>query len=187
MSTTRSGEPLAIDFANTRRVSRGVPVELLPDPAALGTWLSEQLGQPGQDDLAALLGPAEWERFVGLRDAIRALALAANDEKPDPPDDLATVNAAAAAAPVWPELADGVAIERTSAGAVEAALAALARSAIAVFGGPDRQDVRACGRRPLCVRFFVKNHPRRDYCSPACANRARVSRHHERHKTEPQP
>lgn len=179
-STAGSGEPLAIDFANTRRASRGVPVETLPDPAALAAWLADHLGA----DLAGLLGEGELETFVALRDAVRALALAANDEQPDPPDASATVNEAAAAAPTWLELVDGAAIERTRAGEVEAALAALARSAITVFGGAERGEVRACGRRPMCVKFFVKNHPRRDYCSPACANRARVSRHHERHKGE---
>jgi predicted RNA-binding Zn ribbon-like protein len=180
MSTTGTGEPLAIDFANTRRASRGVPVELLPDPAALAAWLSENLGE----DLTGLLGQAELEHFVAMRDAIRDLALAANDEQADPPDAAAIVNAAAAAAPSWPQLVDGAAVQRTEAAAVDAALAAIAQSAITVFGGPDRRDVRACGRRPVCVKFFVKNHPRRDYCSPACANRARVSRHHERHKGE---
>ncbi|HEV2635331.1 MAG TPA: ABATE domain-containing protein [Actinocrinis sp.] len=179
-STAGTGEPLAIDFANTRRAARGVPVETLPDPAALAAWLADHLGV----DLAGLLGARELESFVALRDAVRDLALAANDEQTDPPGALATVNDAAAAAPTWPELVDGIAVERTEAAAVDAALATLARSAITVFGGPDRGEVRACGRRPKCVKFFVKNHPRRDYCSPACANRARVSRHHERHKGE---
>jgi predicted RNA-binding Zn ribbon-like protein len=45
--------------------------------------------------------------------------------------------------------------------------------------------VRICGRWPACVLFFVKNHPRRDYCSPVCGNRARVSRHYERHRESP--
>ena len=180
MSTTGTGEPLAIDFANTRRASRGVPVETLADPAALAAWLLDHLGE----DLAGLLGPAELETFVAIRDAIRTLALAANDGQPDPADALTAVNTAAAAAPTWLELVDATAVERTEAGPVDAALAAIARSAITVFGGPEREDVRACGRRPVCIKFFVKNHPRRDYCSPACANRARVSRHHERHKGE---
>ena len=180
MSTTGTGEPLAIDFANTRRASRGVPVETLADPAALTAWLLDHLGE----DLTGLLGPAELEAFVAIRDAIRTLALAANDEQTDPPDALTAVNTAAAAAPTWLELVNGTAVERTEAGVVEAALATIARSAITVFGGPEREDVRACGRRPVCIKFFVKNHPRRDYCSPACANRARVSRHHERHKGE---
>lgn len=183
MTTTGTGEPLAIDFANTRRASRGVPVELLPDPAALAAWLRDHLG----DDLTGALGQVELEEFLAVRDAIRALALAANDDQADPPAATAIVNAAAAAAPSWPQLVDGAAVQRTDAAAADAALAAIARSAITVFGGPDRRDVRACGRRPICIKFFVKTHPRRGYCSPACANRARVSRHHERHKDEEEP
>ena len=93
-------------------------------------------------------------------------------------------NAAAALAPAWPELIGGRRIERTAATEVNATLVALAASAIEVFGGQQRDQVRACGRWPLCVLFFVKNHPRRDYCSPACANRARAMRHHDRHQAD---
>jgi predicted RNA-binding Zn ribbon-like protein len=97
---------------------------------------------------------------------------------------VARLNAAAAAAPTWPELTDGRRIDRTGATDVNAALAALAASAIEVFGGDQRDQVRACGRWPRCVRFFVKNHPRRGYCSPECANRARAMRHHDRHRDD---
>jgi hypothetical protein len=81
---------------------------------------------------------------------------------------VARLNAAAACAPTWPELIDGRRIERTAATEVNATLAALAASAIEVFGGQQRDQVRACGRWPLCVRFFLRNHPRRGYCSPQC-------------------
>jgi len=180
MSTAQSPEPTAVEFANTRRARRGVPVELLPDAEALAAWIRDALGR----ELTGLLQPGDLERFTDLRDAIRSLAAAISDGLPEPAEYLAELNAAAALAPSWPELADGRAAQRTDAGQVDAALAALAASAIAVFGGPDRTRVRACGRWPVCVRFFVKNHPRRGYCSPHCANRARVSRHHERHKND---
>ncbi|WP_165495117.1 CGNR zinc finger domain-containing protein, partial [Actinomadura roseirufa] len=69
----------------------------------------------------------------------------------------------------------------TPAPAADAALALVARSAITIFGGPSRTAVRACGG-PGCVLFFVKNHPRREWCSPGCGNRARVGRHYQRHR-----
>ncbi|MGW9027726.1 CGNR zinc finger domain-containing protein [Streptomyces sp. NPDC055722] len=28
--------------------------------------------------------------------------------------------------------------------------------------------------------FFIKNHARREWCSPACGNRVRVARHYRR-------
>ena len=179
MSSEQDGEPLAIEFANTRLDRSGGPLlELLTDDAALVDWLRSALGR----DLDGQLLPGDLGRFLALRDAVRVVAHAVSDEQPEPAVEVALINATAAAAPSWPELADGQRVERTSARAIEAALAALAASAIDVFGGPRRGQVRSCGRWPRCVRFFVKNHPRREYCSPHCANRARVMRHYDRHR-----
>ncbi|MFH8467919.1 universal stress protein [Streptomyces sp. NPDC017991] len=58
---------------------------------------------------------------------------------------------------------------------------ALARAADAFLASPDRQRLRAC-LAPRCVRYFRKDHPRQGWCTPSCGNRARVARHHERHK-----
>jgi predicted RNA-binding Zn ribbon-like protein len=180
MSTDQGAEPLAIEFANTCRARRGVPVELLVDDTTLAGWIRTALGR----DLAGRLAPGDRERFLGLRDAVRAVAAAISSEQPEPGVEVAQLNAAAASAPTWPELIDGRRIERTAATEVNATLAALAASAIEVFGGQQRDQVRACGRWPLCVRFFVRNHPRRGYCSPQCANRARAMRHHDRHRDD---
>ncbi|MEU1601426.1 CGNR zinc finger domain-containing protein [Streptomyces sp. NPDC005708] len=38
---------------------------------------------------------------------------------------------------------------------------------------------------PNCLLFFVKNHARREWCSPACGNRVRVARHYRRHHPAP--
>ncbi|MFP3992446.1 CGNR zinc finger domain-containing protein, partial [Streptomyces sp. E11-3] len=59
--------------------------------------------------------------------------------------------------------------------------AAIARAAIAFLAGPDRAKLRAC-HGPRCVRYFLKEHPRQEWCKPSCGNRARVARHHERHR-----
>jgi predicted RNA-binding Zn ribbon-like protein len=59
------------------------------------------------------------------------------------------------------------------------ALAELAESAISLFTGPGLAALRAC-QGPRCVLFYVKNHPRRTWCSPACGNRARAARHQRR-------
>ncbi|MER5301162.1 CGNR zinc finger domain-containing protein [Streptomyces lasiicapitis] len=57
--------------------------------------------------------------------------------------------------------------------------AALAHAALTFLASPDRQRLRAC-HAPRCVRYFLKDHPRQEWCRPACGNRARVARHHER-------
>jgi predicted RNA-binding Zn ribbon-like protein len=180
MRPDASVEPVAIEFANTRRAGRRGPVELLPDDETLTAWIRDNLGR----DLAGRLRPGDRMRFLALRDAVRAVAAAISDEQQEPADEVACLNVTAAAAPTWHELVDGHAVRRTAAAEVDAALGALAVSAIEMFGGAQREQVRACGRWPLCVRFFVKNHPRRGYCSPNCANRARAMRHHDRHKDD---
>ncbi|HEY5833083.1 MAG TPA: CGNR zinc finger domain-containing protein [Streptomyces sp.] len=46
---------------------------------------------------------------------------------------------------------------------------------------PERDLLRACPA-PRCVRYFVKQHPRREWCRPSCGNRARVARHSARRR-----
>ncbi|MFI0452490.1 CGNR zinc finger domain-containing protein [Actinomadura sp. 6N118] len=189
------GEPLGIEFGNTRYAVRGDIREGLAGAGPLADWLhahaaafDDGLAEAAVRDLAK----TDLGRFVALRDAIRALARqAVQDGDPLPealtepfPEALAVLNAAAAAAPRWPRLAltPPAVVEETAAPPVDAVLAAIARSAIEILGGPQRADLRACGG-PGCVLFFVKQHPRREWCSPGCGNRARVSRHYERHRT----
>ena len=69
---------------------------------------------------------------------------------------------------------------RTAHDPALAAVAAIAEEAVALFAGPDRLLLRAC-RAPGCVLYFVRNHPRREWCSDGCGNRARVARHYHRH------
>jgi predicted RNA-binding Zn ribbon-like protein len=33
---------------------------------------------------------------------------------------------------------------------------------------------------PGCVLYFLKTHPRREWCSVTCGNRVRAARHYER-------
>jgi len=126
-----------------------------------------------------------------LRDALRRLAAdATDDDRPAGQSPVAAVaaavdevNRAAAAAPRWKVLLhDGDGWDRRVASAHDPAaaeLATIAEQAIDLFGGPGRADLRAC-HAPGCVLYFVKEHPRREWCSAACGNRARVARHYRR-------
>jgi predicted RNA-binding Zn ribbon-like protein len=58
-------------------------------------------------------------------------------------------------------------------------IGAIAADAIALLTGPQRADLRACGA-PGCVLMFLKDHPRRAWCSNTCGNRARQARHYRR-------
>ena len=61
------------------------------------------------------------------------------------------------------------------------ALSSIAKESIELLTGDDRPRLRAC-HGPGCVLYFVKDHPRREWCSNACGNRARAARHYHRHR-----
>ncbi|MEU8132840.1 CGNR zinc finger domain-containing protein [Streptodolium elevatio] len=185
------GEPLAVEFGNTRfavRGTRGGVHDALAAPESLAAWLTEHADAfPDGVADAALAGlrPADLPRYAALRDAIRTVSRALVDGATPDAAAIASINESAAAAPRVPRLsmgADGILIAVDVADPHPlAALSALAASAIDLFGGGDRESLRSCAG-PGCVLFYVKNHPRRGWCSAGCGNRARVARYHERHK-----
>jgi len=144
-------------------------------------------GRPGRE----LAG-----QFRELRDGLRGLAAAvtadpraraAGTGTPDVAAAVRAVNAACARAPLWSRLtwaSPPGAPARTlrSAGTgPEAALSWIAEAAVLLFTGPDAGQLRAC-QGPGCVLYFVRAHPRREWCSAVCGNRARVARHYQRHR-----
>ena len=172
-------EPLAVEFANTWHAVRGKERESVGTPSELSAWLHEH-HLPADPDEPAV------QDFTALRDAIRSLLHATAEGEPLPEEAKATLNEASEQAPRWPVLAgtaeSGYAvIEVASADPLPAAQARIARDAIALLGGPLRADLRAC-QAPGCVQYFVKDHPRREWCSAACGNRARVARHYTKIK-----
>jgi predicted RNA-binding Zn ribbon-like protein len=159
----------AVDFANTVVAERG---KVRDD---LDAWLAAE-------ELSAAT-----ERFRELRDAVRGLLTAATSGGEFTDADLAVVNAASSAAPHWPVLVrkpDGELTVRddcTDSNTPAQQLAALARQTVRLLGGAQRADLRAC-QGPGCVQFFVKDHPRREWCGPGCGNRARAARHYHKHR-----
>lgn len=138
---------------------------------------------------------------VEVRTAIRALfaravlpgepSSADAGRLPDAGAALERLNAAAALVPVVPRLdwpQDGPPAARYAVpggpGPADRLAAALARAAIAFLAGPDRARLKACPA-PRCVRYFVKQHARQEWCKPSCGNRARVARHHARRRPQP--
>ncbi|SHL51095.1 CGNR zinc finger domain-containing protein [Actinacidiphila paucisporea] len=200
---------LALDLAVTiRHDGHGGVADDLADPAALTGWVRAH-ADGLRADLTA--GPYTAATFTAdaaalaaaldVRTAVRSLF--ARAVLPGPPSSadagrlpsarqaLDRLNAAAALVPVTPRLdwpQDGPATaSRTVAGTPAAAdllAAALARHAIGFLTSPDLDLLRACPA-PRCVRYFVKEHARQEWCKPACGNRARVARHHARHRTGP--
>jgi predicted RNA-binding Zn ribbon-like protein len=99
-------------------------------------------------------------------------------------DAVAVLNRACASAPAWSELTWSATptriVNRTPDGP-DGVLAQVAEDAVDLFTGPRRADLRAC-HGPGCVRYFLHDHPRREWCSSGCGNRARVARHYQRHR-----
>ena len=71
-------------------------------------------------------------------------------------------------------------VSLSGAGRLDALLALLAHSAVDVLGGSGAGRLRRC-EAPGCTSYYLKDHPRRAWCSPKCGNRVRVARHYHRH------
>lgn len=200
ISTGPHATPLALDLALTiRHDGHGGVADDLGRPEALTAWVREHAealpdAAGFEADAAALTEVRE------VRAAVRALfAHAVRPADPSPADAhrllplseaVRRLNAAAALAPTVPVLTwdDGATPlvrqeARTPAPASDLLTAALARAAVGFLASDDRERLRAC-HAPRCVRYFLKDHPRQEWCKPSCGNRARVARHHERHRAE---
>ncbi len=169
---------LAISLLGTLRQDGDVLIDEMDDPRAARAWVRD--AGIGALDASAI---AEVRSF---RDDVRVLLTAIlSGETPDGRL-LDAVNRAAGVAPVTlrASLTTGgaVVVERSgpTLPPATAALAEVARAALALLTEPFRSRLRLCNA-PNCVRFFLKGHSRQEWCSPGCGNRARVARHYARH------
>ncbi|MEU3733132.1 CGNR zinc finger domain-containing protein [Streptomyces sp. NPDC033538] len=187
---------IALDLALTvRHDGHGGVADDLGDAAGLTTWVRAHPGTVPDAEAFTADEPV----LAGVREvraAARALfARTVRPGEPSPadaarlpsvPEALRRLNTAAARTPTvpvldWPDGAGPVVrTEPAHSGRPDLA-AALAQAVIGFLAGPDRQRLRAC-HAPRCVRYFLKEHPRQEWCKPSCGNRARVARHHERQK-----
>jgi predicted RNA-binding Zn ribbon-like protein len=195
--TIDSDTRLVLDLALTvRHDGHGGVADDLSDLAGLTAWVRDHTETlPDAPDL--VLDESALAAVRDLRAAVRALfARAVRPGAPSPadaarllpvPEAVARLNEAAARTPTVPVLhwTDGAepVVHRQPASPGTDLTAVLAQAAIAFLSGADRRRLRAC-HAPRCVRYFLKDHPRQEWCKPSCGNRARVARHHERHRKE---
>ena len=187
-------EPLPVALMNTIWADRHGVHDTLETRAAdwlraaAGTLLADvrtDVAEPEVDPEESL------DRLRRLRDALRRLAAELTDDHrataasaiTDRRTALAVLNetcalASAWSALVWPDDTDPEAIVRTEHPPSALVVARLAGQAVDLFARPSTMG--AC-EAPGCVRYFVRDHPRRGWCSAACGNRARVARHYRRH------
>jgi predicted RNA-binding Zn ribbon-like protein len=172
-------EPLAIELHNTLYAADGAPHDGLAEPAAWLGALDDRLPGHGTGS-----GPSR-DELTELRDAVRAALHAALEGRPHDAAVLRALDRACARAPhspvaVWHGDGDPTAgLDYHGAGRADIVIAALAADAIDLVTGPQRQRLRAC-HAPGCILMFLKDHPRREWCSLACGNRARQARHYRK-------
>jgi predicted RNA-binding Zn ribbon-like protein len=180
----------SLALVNTRLLRSGSMVDLLAETPAAGAWLELHRPQRGGSSLGTrpgiVLTPAEGIQLIELRESFRALFEARVDRRPPPARAVATVNAAAAAAPLVPDLmwttAEGPRIAELRLGrSVGAkAMAYLAVDAMNLLTSPSATELAACGAHG-CIRWFLRTHASRQWCSTRCGDRVRAARHYARH------
>ncbi|WP_247195558.1 ABATE domain-containing protein [Streptomyces sp. GESEQ-35] len=193
---TLLGEPLPVELMNTVTMDRGRTYDALDSDAGATAWLravadrfrTEAGIDAGELDEDAVRPVAATLR--ALRDALRRLASEATRDPRPPataaefarPEAISTLNALAQAWTelVWPADGPPSRVYRGSGTAPDLAVRLIAHQAVDLFAGPDLERLHPCPA-PNCPLFFVKNHARREWCSPVCGNRARVARHYHRH------
>jgi predicted RNA-binding Zn ribbon-like protein len=182
------GERLSLDLMNTSYATRGKPAEGLRSPELATSWvgrLGDRLAEAGAPAAPeAILGQAELDDLLALRTAMRALADAVVGGGEPEAHEVELVNRQAALAPRWPSMAWSGAAQATkvtqSTGApVDQVLSTLASDAVDLFTGEDAARLRMC-ERPGCDLFFLKDHPRREWCTPACGARVRAARSYQK-------
>lgn len=162
-----------LDFAGTLQHRRSGPIDLLSGPAELARWVVAAGILSAEPPVAAgaLAGAVE------LREAIYRLAAGAGA-----PGDRELVNRFAGHCPPGVSLGVGGTIVRT--GDVRSALAAVARAAVELLGGPLAVQVRECGDE-TCTRLYVDTSRggSRRWCGMAeCGNRAKAAAFRARHR-----
>ncbi|MFD6491945.1 ABATE domain-containing protein [Streptomyces sp. NPDC059944] len=194
------GEPLPLELMNTIWADRDGVHDALIGAAGTEAWLravAPRTDLMTPDDVAALPSSDLEQlggRLTGLRDALRRLAAEATEDTRTAADTgavelrgaVAQLNRAAGDTPHWSALSWAPGQEpsrhlRAGGEAAAAAISAIAEEAITLFSQDTRHQLRAC-LGPGCVLYFLKNHPRREWCSAGCGNRARSARHYRRHR-----
>lgn len=176
---------VALALVNTRTIRSGSEVDELPDTHAARAWLTS----------AGLLRPRAsvrkdtTDRLIGLRESVRALFAALVDGDVPEPATLSVLNEALTAAPVADELhwdeknrQPTRVVSVQGATPVDAALADIARDCVDLLVGPDAVTLSACGA-PDCIRFYLRTHAARQWCSTRCGDRVRAARHYARRRT----
>jgi predicted RNA-binding Zn ribbon-like protein len=180
-NSTEAGLRLIEDFVNTLHIDGELREESIGTPQELASWIRTR----AEVDLGTDPGPAEYERAIALREALRALLLAHNGVEVDPRD-LAPLSRAAAEAKLELRLDEAdrelmVAAAGTGLDAFETKLL-LAIAEAQATGTWER--LKACVAGDCHWAFYDSTRNRsRTWCSmEVCGNRAKTRRYRRRRK-----
>lgn len=196
---------LALELAGTiRHDGNGGVADDLVTPAGLVAWVGAQeaLLSPHHIEPASVEDERALSAVVAIRTSARALlarvvapappSRADAGRLPDTAAALTALNSAAAKVPTalsldWP--VEGEPSLRFTAEVVDPVdrlTSLLAREVMLFLADADSGRLAAC-TAPRCVRYFLKEHGRQEYCKPSCSNRARAARHYRRHEGSASP
>ncbi|GIH94486.1 CGNR zinc finger domain-containing protein [Planobispora siamensis] len=173
-----------LDFIATVGRRRSGPVERLETPADLVRWFAEA-GLTAPDSSAPEAGESELRQARVLREAMYELFTVCRLEREIPPGPLAVVNDWAARPAPADRLEIGPAsrLRRVPGEAsAQTLLAAIARDAVDLLGGPLAGRVRECDLHP-CTRLFLdtSRSGHRRWCSmDGCGARAKMAAYRAR-------
>lgn len=173
-------QPLAIELVSTVYVHGGRLVDALESVEQLRVWLGAYERRLPATDLRAT--DEAVRRMRELREALRVLFTAVTTGTSPDGAAITHLNAVLACSPEQIRLmweGQEPTVERWRAGRPDEQLLAELAASGAELLGEHSTVLRAC-LAPSCVLFFKKDHPRQEWCSPACGNRARVARHYQR-------
>ncbi|MFD4028223.1 CGNR zinc finger domain-containing protein [Streptomyces sp. NPDC058576] len=167
--------------------------EVLHEPADLVRWAEESRlpgglgagsgsGSGSGSGGGLAVSAAEVADARALRDALWRLTEGWVREAPPDPDDLATLNDAAARPSLTSRLTVGGARAWTPGGTGTGLLSTVARDAVDLFTGAYAHRIRTCGAHDCRLLFVDTSRPgKRRWCSmERCGNRHKVRAHRAR-------
>ncbi|MFB4289737.1 ABATE domain-containing protein [Nonomuraea sp. ATR24] len=176
---------VCLDFAHTGGEGPYAVFESLHEPADLAEWLAHP------SIAAVMTAPLtvhELTAAKALRQAIWDAAHARAAHRPLPAEAIETINRAAAAAPLVPELAaDGTTAGWAPPVRAAQALSTLAREMIELLSGPLSGRIRECASDNCPLVFVDTSRPgARRWCAmERCGNRHKLRARRARQATDP--
>jgi predicted RNA-binding Zn ribbon-like protein len=174
------GRP-SLDLVATLGRRHATPVERIPDAAALARWFVAA----GLLPTSPAVSDAQLMRARQLREAISSLVRSVMSGSPVSGEPLAIVNGHAMRPDLTPQLVleDGRPVVTTAPGAdVASALAAIARDAVRLLGGPQAARIKECEHADCSLLFVDETQSgRRRWCSMGrCGNLVKTAAYRAR-------